>query len=261
LLTDLEKRWKEAENPMFFLTFALHPAYCSTVAKLVLNSETKNGNWNNDHNCLCVTRLVEVAKFYYGKHELHKDDNEVGRKKALDYPGKSIKKWLSVKSCRLKVDVFDAGEDPVEWWGLQKSEHHEIANLSMFLLDVLFRLQHKKAASANKKGGLAPKNVISAKDHTRIDVCGQQADGNDDDSDSDEEESDKEEEEESELETVDQWIDALSEAMPDDDAAFFDNSLEAKESGTKGDGIPEQSDSDADSDDELDCFEKRNENL
>jgi hypothetical protein len=136
------------------------------------------------------------------------------------------------------------------------------------MTQVKFNVRHKypedlakKAVSANKKGGLAPKNVISAKEHTRIDVCGQQADGNDNDSDSDEEESDKEEEEESELETVDQWIDALLEAMPDDDAAFFDNCLEAKESGTKGDGIPEQSDSDADSDDELDCFEMRNENL
>jgi hypothetical protein len=313
LLTDLEKRWKEAENPVFFLSFALHPAYRSTAAKLVSNSETKSGNWNNDRNCLCVARLVEVAKFYYGKHELHKDDDIGERKKALDHLGKSIKRWLSVKSCRLKVDVFDAGEDPVEWWGLQKSEHHEIANLSMFLLDcpvqaatcerlfkefarlhtklrnrlssktvhnmtqVKFNVRHKypedlakKAASANKRGGLAPKNVISAKEHTRIDVCGQQADGtNDDDSDSNEEESDKEEEEEAELETVDQWIDALSEAMPDDDealseeampdvdAAFLDDCLGAKESGTGG----EQSDSDADSDDELDCFEVRNENL
>jgi hypothetical protein len=54
LLKDLEKRWKEAENPLFFFTFALHPAYRSTVAKLVLTSKTNNGNWNNDHIWLCV---------------------------------------------------------------------------------------------------------------------------------------------------------------------------------------------------------------
>jgi hypothetical protein len=101
LLTDLEKRWKEAEDPVFFLTFALHPANCSTAAKLVSNSKTKNGNWNNDHNCLCVARLVEVAKFCYGEHT-----SKTGRKKALDHLGKSIKRWLSVKSCGLKVDVF-----------------------------------------------------------------------------------------------------------------------------------------------------------
>jgi hypothetical protein len=70
MLTDLEKRWKEAENPLFFLAFALHPTYQETAVDLVLNSEKKHGNWSGKKNCLSVARLVEAAKFYYEKHEL-----------------------------------------------------------------------------------------------------------------------------------------------------------------------------------------------
>jgi hypothetical protein len=70
---------------VFFLTFALHPTYVSTAAKLVSNSKTENGNWNGKQNCLSVARLVEAAKFYYEKHELHvKDGDKEDRKKALD---------------------------------------------------------------------------------------------------------------------------------------------------------------------------------
>jgi hypothetical protein len=302
MLADLENRWKEAENPLFFLAFALHPTYRATAVQLVSESETQNGNWSKDQNCLSVARLVDAAKFYYEKYELHDEDaNEEEREKALHRLGKDLKKWLLGVS---KFDPFEPGENSVEWWGLEKSEHPEIANLSMFLLDapvqaatcerlfkefarlhtklrnrlkpttthemaqVKYNLKRKypedlseKASLRNKKGGQAPKNhAISANHHVRIDAPlspGLPADTSQDAIDvSDEEESDEEEEEEeesAELETIDQWLAALTEAVPDDDDDFFYDSLEPKD--------VDSSDSDSDDDEVPDCFEKRRQNL
>jgi Mg-chelatase subunit ChlI len=191
---------------LFFLAFALHPTYRETAAKLLVASETSGGNWSNDRNYLSVQRLVDAAKFYYGKHELHDEDaSEDKRATTLNRLGKDLKKWLRNVG---QFDLFERDENAVEWWGLQQSEHPEVSNLSMFLLDApvqaatcerLFkefaRLHTKlrnrlKPATAHamaqvkynlrrkypkdlpeKKGGQAPNNhAILANQHARIDA-------------------------------------------------------------------------------------------
>lgn len=139
LLADIEKRWNQEENALFFLGFALHPEYNKTAVWILTQSLAKDGNWGDKENYLSVERLVQAAKFYYGKYELHDSEaTDVTKEQALNRLGKSLKKWL-VKPSDLRLDMFEHGENEVEYWNMQKLEHYEIANLAAFLLDAVIQ--------------------------------------------------------------------------------------------------------------------------
>ena len=139
LLADIEKRWNQEENALFFLGFALHPEYNKTAVWILTQSLAKDGNWGDNDNYLSVERLVQAAKFYYGKYELHDSEaTDVTKEQALNRLGKSLKKWL-VKPSDLRLDMFEHGENEVEYWNMQKLEHYEIANLAAFLLDAVIQ--------------------------------------------------------------------------------------------------------------------------
>ena len=139
LLADIEKRWNQEDNALFFLGFALHPEYNKTAVWILTQSLAKDGNWGDKENYLSVERLVQAAKFYYGKYELHDSEaTDVTKEQALNRLGKSLKKWL-VKPSDLRLDMFEHGENEVEYWNMQKLEHYEIANLAAFLLDAVIQ--------------------------------------------------------------------------------------------------------------------------
>ena len=148
LMDDLQRRWRKDENPLYFLAFALHPAYRTTAAAIIEYSERENGNWVSKGNCLSVARLTHAAKFYYGKFQLTTieefDTSEEGRTKCkgrrqweqeIKTLGKNMKKWLTGKNMTGIQDDYATGEDAVEWWVMQSSEYPEMAELAMFLLD------------------------------------------------------------------------------------------------------------------------------
>ena len=62
LVQDIERRWAAEENPLFFLAFALHPAYRQTAAKLLEVSLKLHGNWTKNRNPFCVLRVVVLCK-------------------------------------------------------------------------------------------------------------------------------------------------------------------------------------------------------
>ena len=70
LMSDLERRWKAVEEPLYFLAFALHPYYQRAASEIIAYSEEINGGWVNNGNYLSVARLTEASKFYYGKFKL-----------------------------------------------------------------------------------------------------------------------------------------------------------------------------------------------
>lgn len=135
LLVDIEKRWHNEENPLFFLTFALHPAYRQTATHLLDQSWILYGNWRQKRNYFSVSRVIESAKFYYCKFELLNLSlvDEETKQSILNDLGDSVHKWLSNE--RLDVGAFKDGSDPFDWWRRQKVEFPAIANLAMFLLD------------------------------------------------------------------------------------------------------------------------------
>ena len=135
LLVDMEKRWAAEENPLFFLTFALHPAYRQTACLLLEKSVLLNGNWRQDKNFLSSSRVVESAKFYYGKFELLTPGLSNNEKNyILNDLGDSVDIWVRNKRFDIR-STYKQGNDPVEWWSRQKEEYPSIANLAMFLLD------------------------------------------------------------------------------------------------------------------------------
>ena len=134
LLVDIEKRWLKEENPLFFLTFALHPAYRRTASLLLDVSLITDGNWRTDRNYFSISRLVTSAKFYFGKFELL--DNSVTNERKnnilMDLDD-LVQKWL--KNLPLDILPYKDGTDPVDWWMRQRDEFPSIAALAMFLLD------------------------------------------------------------------------------------------------------------------------------
>ena len=65
MLRDIEKRWHREENPLFFLAFALHPAFRECATTILRSSLNTNGNWSDDKNMLSYSRLVQAGRFYF----------------------------------------------------------------------------------------------------------------------------------------------------------------------------------------------------
>ena len=136
LLTDIEKRWKTEENPLFFLAFALHPLYRGS-AHAMLKAST-GGNWQDDRNPFTVARLAAAAKFYYGKHGLHihLGDSNAAHKEEENKLKKAVEKWISGKvTTGGHVTCFTPGENEVEWWGENLDENPFLATFAMWILD------------------------------------------------------------------------------------------------------------------------------
>ena len=119
LVSDLSRRWKVVENPLYFLAFALHPFYRMAAIDIITYSEEINGGWVNKHNCLSVARLTEAAKFYYGKFELSNEGASIDSQKymsELKGLGKAMKKWLLGKQLYGMEDDYAQGKNAVVWW-------------------------------------------------------------------------------------------------------------------------------------------------
>ena len=146
LAADLERRWREVDNHLYFLAFALHPLYRTVAIRIIENSQSTHGNWTEDKNQLSVTRLIHAAKSYYYKFQLLLTNKkglrlstEVVTKRYNDETGKLGKyltQWLKGTSMGGITSDFDAmTDDPVEWWSDLLVEYGPLANFAMFLLD------------------------------------------------------------------------------------------------------------------------------
>ena len=65
MTADINKRWKETEQPLFFLAFALHPQFAAYARSVVEISEKQRGTFVGERNTLTAARLAEAACFYY----------------------------------------------------------------------------------------------------------------------------------------------------------------------------------------------------
>ena len=132
LLTDIERRWKREENPLFFLAFMLHPMCRSVAAKIISISTNKRGNWRRKKNPLTLQRLMAAACFYYCKFRLcaNPDDSE--------YETSELKDQLQ----DLFNDTLDLPKhkpekhDVAQWWLSQKAEIPQLSKLATFLFGV-----------------------------------------------------------------------------------------------------------------------------
>ena len=135
LLLDIENRWKKEENPLFFLAFALHPAYRRVTSLLLEQSLNDHGNWKKCRNYFSVSRLRVSAQFYFGKFELLDQSRASAEETSsiLNELDDDLQKWL--KNLPLDLVPYMEGSDPVDWWMRQIDEFPAIATLAIFLLD------------------------------------------------------------------------------------------------------------------------------
>ena len=135
LIQDIEKRWKDEEQPLFVLAFLLHPMFRDTAVTMVKNSEKAVGNWSLNRNHLSLARLQQAVVFYYGKYNLFHVEEEEERKTSLCHLRRQLKMWFNGK---LSVDEYmaDETENVVEWWIGHETEYTEISRLASFLLGV-----------------------------------------------------------------------------------------------------------------------------
>jgi hypothetical protein len=69
-------------------------------------------------NLLCISRLVEPAKFHHIKHELFLSTTPTDQENELDRLRKQFKHWL--KGTALNMDTYDPAENVVEYCGTTK---------------------------------------------------------------------------------------------------------------------------------------------
>jgi hypothetical protein len=62
---DIQKCWRNCEQPFFVLTFALHPRYRKTALHILELSEIQVSTWRNVSNVLTARRLADAALLYY----------------------------------------------------------------------------------------------------------------------------------------------------------------------------------------------------
>jgi hAT family C-terminal dimerisation region len=128
---DLEMRWHQEDNPLFFLAFALHPSFHQMAVDILKHSEKVDGSWGRKRNALSVVRLGKAATFYYAKHKRFLDTTN--RNEELLELDKCVRQWLQGKTSDLSR--YKEGENAAEWWNENRTENPELAQLATFLLD------------------------------------------------------------------------------------------------------------------------------
>jgi hypothetical protein len=132
LLHDIEKRWKTEENPLFFLSFLLHPTYRRCAQTILSKATEKKGSWVTDRNVLSEGRMRQAVVFYYRKFRLYQSENEDAEQQHL------VKQFSIWMSGAIKLDdvtfMSYQGEYPAEWWLYHKSELPQLSRFAVFLL-------------------------------------------------------------------------------------------------------------------------------
>ena len=139
---DIEDRWAAAEQPLFFLSFCLHPEYQSLGTAILCHSTDTNGSYNSG-NALTVGRLQMAARFYWQKFVLTEKaracewtigDGET-TSTTLDKLSTNLKKWLK-KEKMVGLDKWDCKTEssPLEYWRLQQDEYPVLSFFAVFLL-------------------------------------------------------------------------------------------------------------------------------
>ena len=136
IFEDIEKRWRNTENPLFFLTFLLHPQYREPALKILSSAYERDGSWVREKNYLSASRLSFAAAFYYRKFELHQAETDEGKRMEEKYLISSIKKWSRQEKSLSDLDfsVYNHGENPVDWYVLHDQDYPEMSRLAVFLL-------------------------------------------------------------------------------------------------------------------------------
>jgi hypothetical protein len=135
---EMEARWAREECHLFFLAFAMHPAFRDTAVG-ILNESVEHGNWTDDKNPLTRSRLKDAAVFYYRKFDLFSAEGMSDREK--DKETRRLKQRLEVwlkggmlTSVDEPLEGMESVVDGVEFWLQYKDEHPGFVNLAIFLL-------------------------------------------------------------------------------------------------------------------------------
>lgn len=137
LTIDIEKRWKDVEQPLFVLCFLLHPGFYDTASKILLLSEKSRGTWNDEKNRLTPSRLTDAAVFYYQKHELWLCSRDCDRAKELQQFRLHIYLWLKRLRPMDQLFKYTPGDypQPTVWWEVNaEMVGIGVANFAKFLL-------------------------------------------------------------------------------------------------------------------------------
>jgi hypothetical protein len=81
---EMEARWAREECHLFFLAFAMHPAFRDTAVGILNESAKKHGNWTDNKNPLTCSRLKDAAVFYYRKFDLFLAKGMSEQKKSIE---------------------------------------------------------------------------------------------------------------------------------------------------------------------------------
>ena len=133
---DLQSRWHQEDNPLFFLAFALHPSFHHMAVAIIKHSEKEHGSWAKKRNPLSVVRLAKAATFYYAKHKRFLDtmmNSQEQRDEELRDLDKAVRQWLQGRV--IDVSKYRQGENAVEWWNENRTENPQLAQFAAFLLD------------------------------------------------------------------------------------------------------------------------------
>jgi hypothetical protein len=135
LKKSLEKRWNKEEHPIFFLAFALHPAFRNIAVAFLEASHTQNGTWTSKKNPLSVARLKAAAVFYCDKFKLWTPGKRDEERRNLK---KDLGRWLKVDGEFGQVELpggkFKGTDNAVDFWLEHTVEHPGLANLAVHFL-------------------------------------------------------------------------------------------------------------------------------
>ncbi|GET01887.1 ribonuclease H-like domain-containing protein [Rhizophagus clarus] len=121
MIDRLEKRWSQWEQPLFLLSFALHPKY-------------RFAYFNSDLNNLSFTSLGRYLTYYY---------------KAW-FKKRPLRLLLEFEDFRQKVEPFNNetfeqfGEDAFKFWGYVEGDYKELAAVALKIFVRRNRLKNEK---------------------------------------------------------------------------------------------------------------------
>jgi hypothetical protein len=132
----LENRWQKEEHHLFFLAFALHPAFRNIAVKFLSASTNAYCTFTINKNVLTVARFKKAAVFYMEKFNLWTTaDNHKTESRQL---GKNLAAWLmedgEFNQVELPPGKFKGTDDAAGYWLQHTVEHPGIANLAVHLL-------------------------------------------------------------------------------------------------------------------------------
>jgi len=138
LTRDISARWERAEQPLYLLTFCLHPKYKAVAIEILRKSELRKGKYKDTKNPITAARLTDAACFYYKKHLLFTTTDEQEQKREIKKLRLTVFLWLKGQD-NINQDLFayQSSMDPSEWYDLNEDTlGMEISNLAKFLLGI-----------------------------------------------------------------------------------------------------------------------------